>query len=242
MATLRQYDYLNQYYCPTVTNNGKSYQTCLRRKQMPTGWVGPAAEQYECYDEQTNAVSTPTVWNPVYSNGTLPPTQPQAPRCQPKNNCKWIWYGVVFLLGLLVVALLLMWLQSSNAKKNLSLQTTTSTTTGTALNPTVLSTVTPTTTGTGVITAVGAMNAAKTASTAGTTTASNILKNPHSTVWVNSATSNLPIESTLSTWRNNFANVGPSLTTNYPLATGFTPLEQFESFYPPQPVASNVFI
>lgn len=61
-----QHDSLNLYGCPSNTR--------LAQKPQPAGFVGPAASFLTCVNP-TNPTQTaqPTVWNPIYNQGTQPP-------------------------------------------------------------------------------------------------------------------------------------------------------------------------
>lgn len=98
-VTARQFDHLNQYYCPKVQEpQGCVRYFCLKKKPAPPGWVGP--ESVECYDPQSGATAVPLVWNPVYNKGTNPPFDRQAHQCTNTNqsSCTWVWILVTILL------------------------------------------------------------------------------------------------------------------------------------------------
>ncbi|AVK76865.1 hypothetical protein pmac_cds_177 [Pandoravirus macleodensis] len=105
----RQHDHLNQYYCPSVIRDGCAARMCIRRKEQPVGFVGPAVAYLECYDPESEATAAPTAWNPVYDAATPPPAERPAIDCaevrRPSGaaHCGWIWGLIVLgLLGVLV--------------------------------------------------------------------------------------------------------------------------------------------
>lgn len=108
---VRQYDHLNQYYCPAVVKDGCAQRLCIRRKDQPAGFVGPASAFVECYDPDSDATSAPVTWNPVYDAATPPPGAAPAVDCSQvkrsvtATHCGWIW-GLIILsiLGILVFA------------------------------------------------------------------------------------------------------------------------------------------
>jgi hypothetical protein len=107
----RQYDHLNQYYCPSLVKDGCVQRMCLRRKEQPQGFVGPAVAYLECHDPETDATAAPTVWNPVYDQAKPAPADPparvctEADRAAARAHCGWIWGLIVLgLLGTLVFA------------------------------------------------------------------------------------------------------------------------------------------
>ncbi|AVK74648.1 hypothetical protein pqer_cds_226 [Pandoravirus quercus] len=105
----RQHDHLNHYYCPSVVRDGCAARMCLRRKEQPVGFVGPAVAYLECYDPESNATAAPTAWNPVYDAATPPPAERPATDCAEVKrsttsaHCGWIWGLIILgLLGVLV--------------------------------------------------------------------------------------------------------------------------------------------
>jgi hypothetical protein len=82
---------------------------CLRRKDQPRGFVGPAVAYLECYDPESGASAAPTTWNPVYDAATPPPIDRPASDCtevkrsHTSAHCGWIWGLIILsLLGVLV--------------------------------------------------------------------------------------------------------------------------------------------
>ena len=112
----RQYDDLNQYYCPWVIPPDKkcaNYSCLRRRKGSRKNVLGPEEEQYECYDPASGFSSQPRVWNPVYDAGTAPPSQPPASTCDAYDlsakkcedgRCHWSIPALI-LVGALVAYL-----------------------------------------------------------------------------------------------------------------------------------------
>jgi len=108
---VRQYDHLNQYYCPAVVKDGCAQKLCLRRKDQPAGFVGPASSFVECYDADSGSTSAPVTWNPVYDAASPPPPGAPAADCSQvvqnsaQAHCGWIWGLIVLcILGILVFA------------------------------------------------------------------------------------------------------------------------------------------
>ena len=106
---VRQYDHLNQYHCPSIVKDGCAQRMCVRRKDQPEGFVGPAVSHLECYDPESGATAAPLAWNPVYDVHIPPPSDAPATDCAEVQrssgsaHCGWLW-GLIILgvLGLLV--------------------------------------------------------------------------------------------------------------------------------------------
>lgn len=127
---VREYDYLNQYYCPTPS-------ACVRTKtNMPSGFVGPASSFQECYDPSTGNTSEVRTWNPVYDYGSQPPSGNRAEQCASvtpvvvvpvgkggQSDCSWVWWFVflMILAGVLLLVLLASYKREPSAGKGKTL-------------------------------------------------------------------------------------------------------------------------
>jgi hypothetical protein len=104
---VREFDYLNQYYCPYISKGNCVNYMCLRRRKTEDTYPGEESSYWECYDPETGTTMAPVVWNPVYNRGTAPPHEIPARLCDKDDNqCTWIWAFVIVLAGVLAVGTL----------------------------------------------------------------------------------------------------------------------------------------